>query len=292
MVILNGRRQTSGDTLCIQITQDNWTEIINYAIFAINRAPNHALCNRSALYYERGFDPITPIDLIGSLPIKHKDACPKDTMARLKHLEHMRTVIQDKLHEAEKNYIRYYNERHHDEIRIKVGSLVRLNLDHIKLKIFKNRGNKLNPIYYGPFKVIAQPSTVSFTLDLPKDTHIHNTFHVSKLKPATDQTYSSLPHKKVSLPTVDTGEEEYEVERILDHRWDHRHKNWEYLIQWKNWSNLFENRWEPSEHLDGAEILRNEYDRKVGISQPTDHQQSKEGEGSVPTKKKRKRKQK
>ena len=47
-------------------------------------------------------------------------------MARMKHLEHMRTVIQDKLHEAEKNYIRYYNERHHDEIRIKVGSLVTL----------------------------------------------------------------------------------------------------------------------------------------------------------------------
>eukprot|EP01052_Picozoa_sp_SAG31_P013082 SAG31_NODE_779_length_12158_cov_8.740194_7_plen_121_part_00 len=31
-----------------------------------------------------------------------------------------------------------------------IGSLVRLNLDHIQLRIFKNRGNKLNPIYYGP----------------------------------------------------------------------------------------------------------------------------------------------
>ena len=93
------------------------------------------------------------------------------------------------------------------------------------------------------------------------------------------------------IPTVDDDEEEFEVERILDHRWDHRHKTWEYLIQWKDWSNLFENRWEPREHLDGAEIIRNEYDRKVGISPSVTHQQSKEGEGSVPTRKtKRKRK--
>ena len=39
---------------------------------------------------------------------------------------------------------------------------------------------------------------------------------MSKLKPATDETYSSLPHKKVSLPTVDTREEEYEVEIYED----------------------------------------------------------------------------
>ena len=118
----------------------------------------------------------------------------------------MRNVVQDKIHEAEKNYVKYYNERHQEETRIKVGSLVRLNLDHIKLKIFKNRGNKLNPIFYGPFKVIAQPSTVSFTLDLPSDMNIHNTFHVSNLKPATDKTYSSMSQKQVSIPTVDDDE--------------------------------------------------------------------------------------
>ena len=46
------------------------------------------------------------------------------------------------------------------------------------------------------------------------------------------------------------------------------------------------------DHLDDAEILRNEYDRKVGISPTVNHQQSKEGEGSVSIQtKKRKRKE-
>ena len=64
---------------------------------------------------------------------------------------------------------------------------------------FKHRGSKFNPIWYGPFQIIDQPSPNSFTLELPADCHIHPTFHVSKLKPASDESLSKL--KKVALPT-------------------------------------------------------------------------------------------
>eukprot|EP01052_Picozoa_sp_SAG31_P041931 SAG31_NODE_6499_length_1994_cov_2.311346_1_plen_450_part_10 len=40
--------------------------------------------------------------------------------------------------------------------------------------------------------------------------------------------------KKQRQSTNETDDDkEYEVERILDHRWDNRNKTWEYLIQWK-----------------------------------------------------------
>ena len=66
-------------------------------------------------------------------------------------------------------------------------------------------------------------------------TSLHDTFHVSNLKSATDVTFSKLPRKQISLPAEDSDEEEYEVERILDHRWDNKNKTFEYLIQWKGW---------------------------------------------------------
>ena len=112
-------------------------------------------------FYERGFNPLTPIDLIASLPMRGmKDKCPKDVTARLEYLENMRSVVQDKLQHALTSYEHYYNAQRRDETRIKVGSLVRLKLDHIKLQIFRNRPtSKLNPLWYGPFRVIAQPTT-------------------------------------------------------------------------------------------------------------------------------------
>ena len=65
-----------------------------------------------------------------------------------------------------------------------------------------------------------------------------------------DGQHVKLPQKRISLPDEECDEEEYEVERILDHRWDNKNKTFEYLIQWKDWSSMFENRWEsPSQDL-------------------------------------------
>ena len=172
--------------------EDNWTEVLDYALLALNDAPDPQLGGRSSLYYERGFNPIKPIDMISTLKIKGStDTCPTSVKERLKYISDMRTVIRDSIHEAERKYndAAYYNAKRRDDKTIKVGSLVRLNLDHIGLQLFKNRKSKLNPLWYGPFKVIAQPSTVSFSLELPEDTRIHDTFHVSKLKLATKTPY-------------------------------------------------------------------------------------------------------
>ena len=203
----------------------------------------------------------------------------------------MRSVVQDKVQHALSAYEHYYNLRRSDDTRITVGSLVRLNLDHIKLQVFKNRANKLNPIWYGPFRVIAQPSSVSFTLELPKDSRIHDTFHVSKLKLATDKSFSNLTHKKVHIPTNEEDDGDYEVERLLDHYWDPRTKSYYYLVKWKGYNELFESRWEPRAHLiEGAAEPLQEYDAKHGIEVSSQVPQVEKGEdsGKQPNTRKRK----
>jgi len=51
----------------VNYKQDNWTEILPHAVFAINRSQRPQLNGNSALYFERGFNPLTPIDLIQSV---------------------------------------------------------------------------------------------------------------------------------------------------------------------------------------------------------------------------------
>ena len=202
----------------INYRQDNWTEIIDYAMFALNDTPDPKLHGRSPLYFERGFNPIKPIDLIDTFKIKgSKDTCPSEVLERIKYIQSMRTMVRDALHDAERNHVAYYNLKRKDDKTIKNGSLVRLNLDHIDLHLFKRRGSKFNPLWFGPFRTIGQPSTVSFRLDIPEDSRIHDTFHVSKLKLATDVTYSQLESKQIHIPTDREHDGDYEVDKILDH---------------------------------------------------------------------------
>ena len=66
----------------------------------------------------------------------------------------MRAPVRDAVYEAEKNYSNYYDSRRRRSDTIQVGSLVRLNLDHINLELFRNRGSKfLNPLWFGTFRV-------------------------------------------------------------------------------------------------------------------------------------------
>jgi len=75
---------------------------------------------------------------------------------------------------------------------------------------------KLGPKDHGPFKIIAQPGPVSFTLELPLGLcRIHPVFHTSMLEPITS---NSIPnHTQDPPPPIEIeGKVEYIVEAILD----------------------------------------------------------------------------
>ena len=80
---------------------------------------------------------------------------------------------------------------------------------------------KLSKKYLGLYKIIAQPSTLSFTLWLPESMHsIHPVFHVSMLEPATSNTFSKRI-QPAPAPVIIDGEPEYEISQIVDSKINH-----------------------------------------------------------------------
>ncbi|XP_052483076.1 uncharacterized protein LOC128036202 [Gossypium raimondii] len=78
----------------------------------------------------------------------------------------------------------------------------------------KVSNQKLSPKYYGPFPVIQKVGAVAYTLQLPQNSHIHPTFHVSQLKKHVGSTPTQL-----QLPLVDAhGALPKEPVRISDRR--------------------------------------------------------------------------
>ena len=94
---------------------------------------------------------------------------------------------------------------------------------------------------------------MGFTLALPEDCKIHDTFHVARLKVPTDVSFSKILSKRIETSKdIDLEDVEYEVEKILDHYHHKKSNTYYYLIKWKGHSEIFHSRWEPRTHLEGG----------------------------------------
>ena len=127
--------------------------------------------------------------------------------------------------------------------------------------------------------MVAQPSPVSFTLTLPEDCKIHDTFHVARLKVSTDVSFSKILNKRTDIPTdIDLGDIEYEVEKTLDHYHHKQSDTYSHLIKWKGCSEIFHSRWEPREHLEGGcDRILAAYEQQNDIIRPKSGKRSRKG---------------
>jgi len=82
---------------------------------------------------------------------------------------------------------------------------------------------------------------------------IHNVFHIDLLIPYHEteeysETYTQPP------PELIDGEEEYEVEEIINSRQKRHNKKLQYLVRWKGYP-LSENSWVDKDDLHAHELL-------------------------------------
>jgi len=98
----------------------------------------------------------------------------------------------------------------------RVGDLVLLSTKDLKWQIKRRRSEKLTERFVGPYKIKRIISSNTVELELPKSIRIHLVVNVSRVRLYKPQVegQKKIPPK----PVIIKGEEEFEVEKILNKR--------------------------------------------------------------------------
>ena len=110
----------------------------------------------------------------------------------------------------------------------------------------------------GPYEIIAQPGTLSYTLRLPDNFRaVHPVFHISMLEPATPNPF---PDRTIPPPpaiVIDEEEDNYEIDEILDSKIDRRRKcKLQYLVKWMGYEGTGQDSdWVLATEVNASELI-------------------------------------
>ena len=221
--------------------RDDWVKWLPIAEFAFN-SHKHSSTGYSPFYLMYGLEPQFHIPML-STAVPTADERREELRQAREDATAALTLTAERMKEHYDRYVRKAPE-------FKEGQKVWLDT-----KNFRVPGVSRKPVdrYAGPYPVKRKIGNLAYELHLPKDVQIHPVFHVSLL----------LPHKESQLPgrhppepaAIDVeGDEEYEVDTVLDSRRYGRWKKLQYLIHWKGWGPEHDS-WEDSTDVANAQKL-------------------------------------
>lgn len=240
--------------------QDNWSELLPLAEFAYNNAPS-ATTGISPFFANKGYHPNMSV-------FPDRDLTSVKAQEYAIDLDELHVQLRHRIKEAQKQYQVPADRRRLPAPEILLGSKVYVKAEHFRTT---RPSKKLSERNLGPYEVIAQPGSHSFTLRLPDSMRaIHPVFHVSQLEPTSEST---IPNRIQTPPTAVEveGELEFEIAEILDSKIDHRRKkcNLLYLVRWSGYADTDEETsWLLDSELEHATELVSDfhsaYPRKPG----------------------------
>ena len=177
-------------------------------------------------------------------------------MERIKTIQEESKAALKKVQEKMK---RYTDRKRRKEEEYKVDNLVPLSTKDLKWQIEGRRSEKLTERFVGSYKVKRIILANAVELQLPPTVHIHPVVNVSKLQMYKSQVKGQKAMKPA--PVIVEGEEEFEVEKILNKR-KIRGKD-KFLVRWKGYTAETDT-WEDRENLKNAGKLVKEFEREYG----------------------------
>ncbi|KAF8748121.1 hypothetical protein RHS01_11036 [Rhizoctonia solani] len=210
----------------------DWATWLPLAEYAYNNA-KHAATGKTPFELVYGRNPImNPSNIPANVPEADKVA---DTLAQeWKEAESALRMSKERM-TRDKGTIPEYS----------IGEKVWLDGKNVELR---TNSNKLDPKRLGPFKIVEKISSHAYRLELPETLKIHNVFYVGLLSKSHESPSQPFPERPP--PETIEGEEEYEVEQIIDSK--QQKGKWFYLIKWKGYGPE-DNSWEPKELLEHSQ---------------------------------------
>jgi hypothetical protein len=229
--------------------QTEWVKHLPLAEFAYNNSP-HSSTTVSPFFANKGYNPrdnFTPSDTTINAPFADVYTAK---------LDELHSFLQQEIAKANEASAKAFDRKRSDIPSYNPGDMVWLSAKHIKTT---RPTKKLDHRFLGPFKILDKLSDHAFRLDLPSTMKIHNVFHIQLLEPYIPNT---IPNRTQSPPPPIEieGEEEYEVEAILDHKLDKRYADPQrYLVKWLGYN---ETSWQGAADLENAQDLLDDYTTK------------------------------
>lgn len=183
---------------------------------------------------------ITPFEIVyGQPPPIHLPYLPGESSCTtidrsLQKREILISTVKFHLLRAQ-NRMKQLHDKHRTYHQFNIGDSVYLKLQPYRQHSMKNLANqKLSPRFYGLLCIIDKIGNVSYKLQLPSASKIHNVFHVSQLKKCHSPPTDTHPLPQFLL---DIGKSK-EPETILDKRVVKRRNEaaTKVLVQWKGGS--------------------------------------------------------
>jgi hypothetical protein len=161
-------------------------------------------------------------------------------------IQQLHDEIQSALKLSQERIKGYYDNQHTETLNIEEGSLVWLDAKNVTTTA---PSKKLADRRLGPYKVLKKISPLNYKLELPPKLRIHPVFHVGLLYPhKPDKIKGRTPEPPPPIEVE--GEEEYEVEKLIDARLWRNQK--QYLVKWLDYPDS-DNSWEPLKNLTHSE---------------------------------------
>jgi hypothetical protein len=228
--------------------QDDWAALLSSAELAINNR-DATSTGVSPFFLSHGYH-VEPFAFeteelrpTGRSPIQVGEAI-------LHKLREARNWAQSAMATAQQQQEEFANRHRQPAVSFRIGDKVWLNLKNVKT----NRPSKKLDDKNGKFTVIEVINSHAYRLDTPPG--IDNVFHVSLLRPASTDPFPSQIVIEAQPPAIVTedGEEEYEVEEILQARTRKigRGTRREVLVKWTGYSRPT---WEPLASFEDTAAL-------------------------------------
>jgi len=231
--------------------QDNWAELLPLAEFAFNNAPS-ATTGISPFFANKGYNPNISV-------YPERDLASTRARQFAVDLDELHVVLKSEIRQAQDRYQVSADARRLPAPDFKIGDTV-----FVKAKFFRTTrpSKKLLEKYLGPYEIIAQPGSVSFTLRLPDSLRaVHPVFHVSMLEPATPNPFDG--RSDPPPPSIEVeGEPEYEIARIVDSKIDRRRRACKllYKVIWLGYEDTEEeSSWLIATELEHASELLDDF---------------------------------
>ena len=166
-------------------------------------------------------------------------------------LDELHRQLRSHISDVQKRYSASANKCQTPPLDFKISDKVFVKSDNI---CTTQPSKKLTEKFLGPFEILAQVGSISFTLHLPNSMcSIHPVFHVSMLEPSSPNEFPNQTETPPP-PIIIDGEMEFKISEILDSKINKCRKcRLQYLVKWSGYEGTDEETsWIPTSELEHA----------------------------------------